>query len=122
MFNLFKRFDNELGVVHTLPLLLIVAAVGVISFLLISSSAPFKGGLFGNLFPKQPSQAALSAIPSPFPNCQPFGGQVPTGQAIPPYNPSTQLGGLEAEPLGPTWCFPLVNEPTTRITSLYWTQ
>jgi hypothetical protein len=52
-----RKLFNDRGVVHTLPLLLIIAAVGIISFLLISSTAP-AGGLFGKLNPKPRSNAA----------------------------------------------------------------
>lgn len=41
-----------------LPVLLLIAAVGIISFLIISSSLPFKNGLLGSLFPKKSSDAA----------------------------------------------------------------
>src|SRR5581483_10836318 len=53
------KLNNQSGVIHALPLLLIVAAVGVISFLLISSTAP-AGGLFGVLNPKSASHAATN--------------------------------------------------------------
>src|SRR5689334_3053475 len=96
------------------PILILVAIIGVVAFLAISSYAPFKSKLLSSLFPKYESKA-FSAIPSPFPNCTPLGGQVPEGQAVPPYDPTTLLGGLEAEPQGPIWCFPLVAEPTTRV-------
>lgn len=48
--------------------------------------------------------AQSTGLPAPLPNCP---TQVPVGQA----NPSA-----EAEPLGQIWCFPLVAEPTTRVT------
>jgi hypothetical protein len=60
-----RKMRNKLdqrGALHVLPLLLIVAAVGVISFLLISSSAPFKGGLFGVLNSKPISHAATTDL------------------------------------------------------------
>ena len=50
---------RERGIVH---ILILVAAVGLIGFILISSSAEFKDKLFGTLFPKQKSQAAVSPI------------------------------------------------------------
>jgi hypothetical protein len=46
----------------TIPLLLIVAAVGVIAFLLITSTAPFSGK-FNNLYPRKESFASL--LPPP---------------------------------------------------------
>jgi hypothetical protein len=55
--NLMRKLFNDRGVVHILPLLLIIAAVGIISFLLISSTAP-TGGLLGELNPKPRSNAA----------------------------------------------------------------
>ena len=54
-----KKLFNQSGIIHTLPLLVIIAAVGIISFLLISSTAPI-GGLFGILNPKTQSRAATS--------------------------------------------------------------
>lgn len=55
-----KSFDftqNQRGVVHILGLLVALAAIGIIAFLLISSSAPFKNNLFSKLFPKPASRA-----------------------------------------------------------------
>ncbi len=52
-----KKLFNQSGVIHTLPLLVIIAAVGIISFLLISSTLPLNG-LFGRLNPKPASHAA----------------------------------------------------------------
>ena len=56
-----KQLFNQSGLIHTLPLLVIVAAVGVISFLLISSTVPLNG-LFGLLNLKPSSKAATSNI------------------------------------------------------------
>src|SRR4051812_10248633 len=56
-----QKLLDQRGVVHTLPLLLIIVAVGIVSYLLISSTAPFKGGLFGIINPKPQSQAATNA-------------------------------------------------------------
>jgi parallel beta-helix repeat protein len=58
---------NEKGLVKVLPLLLIVAAVGILSFLLISSAAPLNG-LFGQLNPKPTSHAASTP-----PDCSSLG-------------------------------------------------
>jgi hypothetical protein len=61
---------SESGVAHTVPILLIVAAVGVISFLLISSTLPL-GGWLNNIFPKSASQAASDngeQFAGPFPS------------------------------------------------------
>src|SRR5258708_4197435 len=52
-----KLFSSQAGVIHTLPLLIVVAAI-----LLISSTAPLGSGLLGKLFPKQPSNAAGNEI------------------------------------------------------------
>src|SRR5258708_35744122 len=48
---------SQSGIIRILPLLLIIASVGIISFLLISSTAP-STGLFGLLNPKPASRAA----------------------------------------------------------------
>src|SRR5258708_3846974 len=61
---------NQNGVVRIIPLLIILATLGVISFLLISSIAPFTNWL-NELFPKQPSHAASVALEEfvgPFPS------------------------------------------------------
>ena len=50
---------NQSGLIHTLPLLVIIAAVGIISFLLISSTLPING-LFGLLNPKPQSHAVAT--------------------------------------------------------------
>jgi endoglucanase len=50
-------FQN--GNVKILPLRLIITAVGIISFIMISSTAPFKGSL-NNFFPKKNSFASTS--------------------------------------------------------------
>ncbi len=47
--------NHQVGVIHYL---LLIAALGIIVFLLISSSAPFKDKLFSLLFPKPSSYAA----------------------------------------------------------------
>ncbi len=52
-----KKLFNQKGIIHTLSLLVIIAAVGVISFLLISSTLPLNG-LFGIINPKSSSHAA----------------------------------------------------------------
>src|SRR5437868_7857461 len=54
------KYFNQTGVIQTLPLLIIIAAVGIISFLLVSSTAPLNG-LFGTTNPKPPSRAATSS-------------------------------------------------------------
>lgn len=48
-----------------LPLLVIIAIVGVLGFLAISSYAPFKDALFGSLYPKPSSNASESKGASP---------------------------------------------------------
>lgn len=52
-----KGSPREAGVAH---ILLLLAGLGVLAFLLVSSSAEFKNNLFTRLFPKQFSQAAIS--------------------------------------------------------------
>ncbi len=47
--------STQKGVAH---ILLLVAALGVVAFILVSSTAEFKGQLFARLFPKSPSEAA----------------------------------------------------------------
>src|SRR5260221_406223 len=79
-----KKLFNQKGVIHTLPLLVIIAVVGVISFLLISSTLPLNG-LFGVLNPKSSSHAASTGVwvnitppnmkvtKADFTNCDSFG-------------------------------------------------
>lgn len=55
-------FDQK-GLVKDLPLLLIIATIGFISFILIGSIAPFNKNPFKILFPKQASNAAPSFCP-----------------------------------------------------------
>lgn len=65
---------NQKGAV---PVLILVAVIGLVSFLAISSTFGFKGNLFSSLFPKKPTEAAggfletfdgAPAIPQPFIN------------------------------------------------------
>jgi hypothetical protein len=63
MFNFLKNeralcFANEDGIV---PLALLVAVFGVVSFLVISSVTPF-GGMFSKLYPKPASHAASGIV------------------------------------------------------------
>lgn len=51
--------SNQKGAI---PLLLLIATVGVIGFLLFSSLAPFKDHLFSIFYPKPPSHAAGSSV------------------------------------------------------------
>lgn len=55
---------SQRGIVRITPILFIVAAVGLISFLLISSSAPFNSrkSLFQNLYQKPAADAATKAM------------------------------------------------------------
>src|SRR5258708_26939008 len=53
-----KLPKNESGIIRILPVLLIVAAGGIIAFLLLSSTAPFRG-FFNILFPKPPTRADM---------------------------------------------------------------
>src|SRR3989344_6037271 len=51
-----KVLKNQNGIVHLIPLIILVIA-GVVGFIVISSSAGFKNQLFSKLFPKQASFA-----------------------------------------------------------------
>ncbi len=51
----YMKISAQSGVAH---ILLLVAAVGVVGFILVSASAEFKDQIFSTLFPKQASQAA----------------------------------------------------------------
>src|SRR4051812_6045116 len=53
-----RKLLDQSGVIHVIPLLIIVAAVGIITFLLISSTAPING-LFGIINPKPPTNAQV---------------------------------------------------------------
>lgn len=91
---------NETGVAQTLPLLLIVAAVGLISYLLISSTAPFSAGLFSILNPKPSSQAAGTVVMS---QCTPRLSDDPTVKAA-------ILGDIPAPGKAfPMWCYDSLN-------------
>src|SRR3990167_7624031 len=50
---------DKFGVV---PIPVLIAAIGLVAFLLVSTTAPFKGGLFSALFPKQASFAAATIL------------------------------------------------------------
>src|SRR5258708_14370140 len=52
-----KILNYQQGVIHIVPLLIISAVVGVISFLLLTSAAPFNQGLFRTIYPKPLSKA-----------------------------------------------------------------
>ena len=47
--------------------MLLIAAIGIVGFLLTSSAAPFKDKLFATLYPKRASQAASGSISGPIP-------------------------------------------------------
>jgi hypothetical protein len=53
--------SNQRGIIRIIPLLIVIAIVGILSFLLITSTLPFKGQ-FSTLFPKSSSQAATNQI------------------------------------------------------------
>ncbi len=55
-----KTLFNQQGVIHTFPLLIIIAAVGIISFLLITATAPFNAGIFNTINPKPNSNAQVA--------------------------------------------------------------
>ena len=50
--------NNESGFAQIIAALVVTVAVGVIAFLVLSSSAPFKSSVFSQLFPKPASHAA----------------------------------------------------------------
>lgn len=54
-----RNLNHQKGAV---PALVLIAAVGLIVFLAVSSSAPFKDKLFAQLFPKLPSRAATDTF------------------------------------------------------------
>ncbi len=51
---------NQCGLLNTVPLLVMVSVIGLISFLVISSSASFNQGLLAKLFSRRSSQAAAT--------------------------------------------------------------
>ncbi|MBI4039236.1 LamG domain-containing protein [Candidatus Daviesbacteria bacterium] len=57
------RLLSEAGIIHFLPLIL--AAVGLIAFLMVANTADFKNKLFSVLFPKQISHAISEPIQLP---------------------------------------------------------
>src|SRR3982751_6930612 len=57
-----KILSSQRGIVKTFPILIVVATVGIISFLLISSTAPFNGNFFSKLFNKPSSNAATGTV------------------------------------------------------------
>lgn len=54
---------NQLGVIHLIPLVVIVL-VGMVVFTLIARNFSFNNGFLANLFPKDSSFAAIIAVPS----------------------------------------------------------
>src|SRR4030081_2034805 len=81
---------NQQGVIHILPLLLIIAAVGIISFLLISSTLPLNG-IFGTINPKQASRAASLQAPGTWVNVTPGNMNVTTDLPCGNYGVGTML-------------------------------
>ncbi len=70
MSQIFRRKikNSQAGIIHLMGLFVAVAAIGLVSFLLIASSAPFKNKLFNALFPKPFSHAASN--PNDWPQLQ----------------------------------------------------
>lgn len=66
---------GESGMVH---ILLLAAAVGLVVFLVISSSASFKDNLFATLYPKPISQAASRPTPEPTVSPKPTSSPTPS--------------------------------------------
>src|SRR5438105_827254 len=78
-FSMNKYLSSQQGIIRTLPLLIVIAAVGIISFLLISSTAP-TGGLFNTLNPKPASNAAngnVTITPTVIPITTLFTDEIP---------------------------------------------
>lgn len=68
-----------------IPVLILIAAVGLISFLVVSSTADFKDKLFAQLFPKPPSYAVSNPISEPIsPTPVPTSIPTPAPDIIPP--------------------------------------
>ena len=59
-----KKFNSQGGV---LPVLILVAAAGILGFLLISNTFDFRDALFNRLFPKPPSSASQKPEPKSVP-------------------------------------------------------
>lgn len=51
------KYLKERGSIGAVPILILLAAVGLLGFLLISNTADFRDTLFNRLFPKPPSEA-----------------------------------------------------------------
>ncbi|MBI2020767.1 hypothetical protein HYS94_05160 [Candidatus Daviesbacteria bacterium] len=87
---------GQKGLVHLSPLILI-AAVGVIAFILLAASGDFKDSVFAKIFPKEVSEAARRIIhpwwrrwrPPPSPTPTPTPAPVPTSTPGPTAPPST---------------------------------
>lgn len=62
------RFASEAGVI---PVLVLISALGLVAFLVISSSATFKDKLFSQLFPKRSSYALSEPISGPIDSIPP---------------------------------------------------
>lgn len=62
-------FSNQKG---ALPLLVLVAAVGLISLVAVTTTVQFNDQFFSNLFPKPGSFASAPVTPSPAPTSPPF--------------------------------------------------
>ncbi len=52
-----RNINNQIGAI---PLLMIVAVIGVLGIMAMANLAPFKGSFLGSLYPKDKSYAALS--------------------------------------------------------------
>lgn len=91
-----KKGLNQSGVIHTIPLLLLVATIGVISFLLLSFVAPFSKGLFKYLNPKNSSKAAGAPVQCSSALHDSYKTTGPDGRSYPTWHPAVQPTGPEA--------------------------
>src|SRR3989338_6801545 len=83
---MYKQFMSQKGIIY-LPVLL-VAIVGVLAFLVISSNAPLRDQLLNSLYPKSKSHAAAPWDGVPSINID-YNQDVETYWANHPFNPSS---------------------------------
>jgi hypothetical protein len=57
--NIFRNFylNSERGIIPLVIPVVAVAAIGVLSFILVTTTGPFKNDQLSNLYPKQPTEA-----------------------------------------------------------------
>jgi hypothetical protein len=95
------------------PILLLLAAIGLLAFLAISSTAPFQDGLFAMLYPKKASFASGPIVTSPSPS--PFSTPIASasGSVIKIYAAGTPANGIY-----PTMQLILAGRPTKNFTNV----